>query len=77
MNLYTRIWLKLAPKDWRGVSTDYLRNKEDQLIELSRQRDALWRIIQDLRKGYGRLASIIATTAEEVPQNAGEAFTCT
>lgn len=77
MNLYTRIWLKLAPKGWRAVSTNYLSTKREELKRLRLKNAALYGIVKELQQGYDQLASIISTTTEEVSQNAGETFACT
>lgn len=66
MNLYTKIWLKLAPKGWRAVSVNYLEEQEEQIRRLTKKCQALWEIALDLRKGYNKLAVLVATTTKEV-----------
>jgi len=55
MNLYTKLWLKLAPKGWRGIEKAKLAKLEesryrlyDENARLKRDKSSLLFIIDDL-----------------------------
>lgn len=42
MNLYTKLWLKLAPKGWRGIEKAKLAKLKDDFRTCEESRDRLY-----------------------------------